>query len=85
MAMTETDTGTLEEWLASAVARVIEDKEGRGVSPPLATDGDIRALAAQDIKAALNSMVRSGLLTFHRTLNGVAFEFTPPKRSNIKK
>lgn len=77
--MTTADTGPLEEYLATAVARVIEAKEGKGTWPPLATDSDILALAGRDIRDALNSMVKSGLLTFHRTLNGVAFEFTPPK------
>lgn len=82
--MTQTDTAPLKEYLATAVAVVIEDKESRRVAPPLASMEEIMRRTNADIKTALNEMVTSGLLSFHRTVNSVSFEFTPPKKTTIK-
>ena len=82
--MTQTDIAPLKEYLATAVAAVISDKESRQVSPPHASMEEIMRQTNTDIKTALNEMVTSGLLSFHRTINGVGFEFTPPKKSTIK-
>lgn len=77
--MTHIDTEPLKEYIAALVAVVIEKRiEGRK-DPASAPMADILAGATADIKAALNELVRSGVLTYHKTLNGVSFEFTPPK------
>lgn len=77
--MTQTDTAPLEEHLAAVIADIISDKEKRNIIPMVAEMQEIMAKVNQDVKDALNRMVKSGLLTFHRTLNSTTFEFTPPK------
>ncbi len=73
-------TPPLEECLAAVVAEIIGDKERRGTAPPYATTSEIlERLSPVRVKDALNSLVRSRLLTYHPTLNDIAFEFTPPK------
>jgi hypothetical protein len=39
---------------------------------------DFSALANTEFREALNDMVSAKILTFHRTLNDVSFEFTRP-------
>ena len=73
-------TTPLEECIAAIVAEIIRDKESKGVSPPYATTSEILGrLSPSCVKEALNSLVKSRLLTYHPTLNDIAFEFTPPK------
>ena len=72
-------TTPLEEHLAVVIADVIKDKVERKIAPAVADMQEIMAKVNKDVRDALNNMVRSGLLTFHRTLNSTTFEFTPPK------
>lgn len=73
-------TPPLEQHLAVVLATILEDKETRNVAPVTADMQEIMAAVNQDVRNALNRMVKSGFLTFHRTVNSVTFEFTPPKR-----
>lgn len=77
--MAEMETPPLEQHLAEVIAAIIGDKEKRNAAPMVAEMQEIMAIVNKDVKDALNSMVKSGLLTYHRTLNSVTFEFTPPK------
>lgn len=79
MSKEELDTPPLEQHLAAVIADVIKDKEERKIAPAVADMQEITARVNKDVRDALNNMTRSGLLTFHRTLNSVTFEFTPPK------
>ena len=69
----------LEEHLAAVIADVIKDKEERRIAPAVADMQEIMEKVNKDMWNALNNMVKSGLLTFHRTLNSTTFEFTPPR------
>lgn len=79
MSKEELETPPLEQHLAEVVAEIIRGKEAANVAPMVADMQEIMAKVNKDVKDALNNMTRSGLLTFHRTLNSVTFEFTPPK------
>lgn len=67
------------QYVMQTVIRIIRDKEERGAQPWQAMMSEIRSRINKAAESALNSMVRSGLLTYHRTLNDISFEFTPPK------
>ncbi len=82
--MAQIDIEPLKEYLAMAIAFIIETKEQQGTAPFHATTQDIMGMLSDNAKSALNEMVTSGLLTFHRTINGVSFEFTPPKRTVLR-
>lgn|GEM_PF-3562601 len=82
--MAQIDIEPLKEYLAMAIAFIIETKEQQGTAPLHATTQDIMGMLSDNAKRALNEMVTSGLLTFHRTINGVSFEFTPPKRTVLR-
>ncbi|MDE5886468.1 MAG: hypothetical protein K2H46_02650 [Muribaculaceae bacterium] len=78
--MTQTETQPLEQHLTVVLATILEDKETRNVAPVCADIQEIMAVVNQDVKEALNNMVKHGVLTFHRTLNSTTFEFAPLKR-----
>lgn len=77
--MTEIETPPLEQHLAEVISSIIREKETSGTLPAMADMVEITSRVNQDVKDSLNAMVKSGLLTFHRTLNSLTFEFTPPK------
>lgn len=77
--MANIDTSPLEEHLVSVISDIINGKVSRQVEPCHADIQEIVARVGEDVRVTLNGMVKSGLLSFHRTLNSVTFEFTPPK------
>ena len=77
--MTDIETPPLEEHLAAVIADIIKEKEEQKKALVVADMQEIMARVNKDVRDALNNMVRSGLLTFHKTLNSTTFEFTPPK------
>lgn len=79
--MAPIDIEPLKEYLAGCIARVIERKEQLKLEPVDAGLNDILCLINEDVKMALNEMVKSKFLTFHRTINGMSFHFTPPERT----
>lgn len=83
--MKEIDLEPLKEYLAMAIAYVIDRKQEQRMSPAHAGMNEITNLLNGNIQTALNDMVRSGLLSFHRTVNGVSFEFTPPRQTVLKR
>lgn len=82
--MTPIDTESIQAYLANIIARIIERRERENATPFHAGIQEIIALANTEFREALNDMVSSKILTFHRTLNDVSFEFTRPKRKIIK-
>lgn len=79
MSKEELDTPPLEQHLAEIITDLIRQKEEQHRQPVCADSIDILNRLNADARQALNRMAKSGLLTYHRTLNGVTFEFTPPK------
>lgn len=77
--MEQKEPPPLSQHLAVILETILEDKETRGVSPVAADMQEIMAQVNKDVKEALNSMVKDGLLIFHRTLNSVTFELAPLK------
>jgi hypothetical protein len=77
--MTQKDTESTQAYLANIIARIIERKEKENIVPLHAGMQEILALANTEFREALNDMVSAKILTFHRTLNDVSFEFTRPK------
>lgn len=77
------DNASLKEYLAGVVAYIIDTREKMNRPPLLALRSNIRNVLAQNIDKALAEMVSEGLLTERRTLNEPAYEFTPPKQTNI--
>ena len=81
--MARTDIEPLKEYLSTAVAYIIETREGMNRPPFMALKGNIRNVVAKDLDAALAEMCAEGLLTERKTINDVAYEFTPPKKTNL--
>lgn len=79
MSKEELETPPLEQHLAEIITDLIRQKEEQNRQPAYADSIDILNRLNADARQALNRMIKSGLLTYHRTLNGVAVEFTPPK------
>ncbi len=77
--MTDIDTPPLEQHIADVIAGIIRHKEEHCIMPLTADIQEIMAVVSNNVKDSLNRMVATGLLTFHRTLNGATFEFTPSK------
>lgn len=77
--MEQIDLAPLKEYLAMLIAFIIDGKVEKRTAPFQATTQDILQMSNTHIKSALNEMVKEGLLSFNRTLNGANFEFTPPK------
>lgn len=75
----EIDTPPLEQHLADIISGIIQRKDAEHRYPTYADSVEILNQLHEDAKEALNNMCRSKVLTFHRTLNGTSFEFTPPK------
>lgn len=71
------DNPTREEmlrgYLAEVIAGIIRDKEAGNIRPLCAELPEVTRRAAEEVKAALNGMCRDKILTYNRTLNGVAF------------
>lgn len=78
------DTAPLGEFLAMAVAYIIDTRERMNRPPYMATEANIRNVVAQAVERTLEGMVAEGLLIRRRTINGDAYEFTPPKQTNIQ-
>lgn len=74
----------IKEWLAVAIAYIIDTREKMNRPPYMATISNIKNVLAKDVNAALAEMTEEGLLTERRTLNESAYEFTPPKQSILK-
>lgn len=79
--MTDTDLGPLKEYLAVAVAYIIDTRVEKNRPPFMATMANIRNVVARDLEAVLEEMLDEKVLTERRLLNDRAFEFTPPKQS----
>lgn len=71
----------LKEYLATAIAYIIDTREKMKRPPYMALTSNIRNVVSKDIDRALGCLVESGLLTEHVMLNEKAYEFTPPKRT----
>ena len=79
MSKEELETPPLEQHLAEVIADIIKEKEMSRIAPTHAGMQEIIERVREGAVIALRSMVRSGLLTCHKTLNGITFSFTPPK------
>ena len=77
--MNDTRYNSLQEHLTTVLSDLIREREEKSLTPLSVSMTDIQHRLVSDVKEELNRMVKDGILTFHRTVNDVTFEFTPPK------
>jgi predicted transcriptional regulator len=77
--MNDTRYNPLQEHLTTVLSDLIREREEKSLTPLSVSMTDIQHRLVSDVKEELNRMVKDGILTFHRTVNDVTFEFTPPK------
>lgn len=77
---THFDPSKLTEFVAEAIAYIIDTREKKNRPPFMATESNIKNVMAQCLDRALAGMVGEGVLTVHPGLNEKMYEFTPPKR-----
>lgn len=77
--MNDTRYNPLQEHLTTVLSDLIREREEKNLTPLSVSMTDIQHRLVADAKEELNRMVKDGILTFHRTVNDVTFEFTPPK------
>ena len=77
--MNDTRYNYLQEHLTTVLSDLIREREEKSLTPLSVSMTDIQHRLVSDVKEELNRMVKDGILTFHRTVNDVTFEFTPPK------
>lgn len=77
------DTGPLKEFLAEAVAYIIDTRMNMNRPPYMATESNIKNVLAQNLGKALAELVKDGTFTERQLLNEKAYEFTPPKQTNL--
>lgn len=75
----ERDIGELKGYIAMLLSDLIKERERKNLQPLSVEMADIQSALVADAKAMLNELCREQVLIFHRTLNDVSFEFTPPK------
>ena len=77
--MNDTRYNSLQEHLTTVLSDLIREREEKSLTPLSVSMTDIQHRLVSDVKEELNRMVKDGILTFHRTVNDVTFEFTPQK------
>lgn len=77
--MEQIDLNPLKEYLALLIADIIDKRVKDKTAPFQAPTQEILRMVNDNVKTALNEMVKDGVLSFSRTINGANFEFTPPK------
>ena len=75
----ERDKGQIKEYAAMLLSDLIKGRLDKNLHPHAVEMVDLQNALIADAKAVLNELCEEKVLTFHRTLNGVSFEFTPPK------
>ncbi len=66
----------MKEWLDMAVRYIIDTRRGMNRPPYMATASNIKNVLSKSLGAALEQMVKDGVLTERRTLNESAYELT---------
>lgn len=74
----------LREYLSMVTAYIIDTRVKMYRPPFMATQSNIKNVMAKNIQETLEEMVRDGLLTIHAGINEPMYEFTPPKKTNLK-
>lgn len=75
----ERDIGEIKEYIVVLLSDLINEREQNNIQPLSVEMTAIQNALISDAKAALNKLCSEQVLTFYKTLNDVAFEFTPPK------
>lgn len=75
----ERDIGELKGYVAMLLSDLIKEREAKNLIPLSVGMADFQNAIIGDVKKILNELCMEQILTFHRTLNDVSFEFTPPK------
>lgn len=81
--MTEIDNAPMKEYVAMAVAYIIDTRVRMDRPPFMATATNIKNVVAKGLEETIAAMTKDGTLTEHVTLNEKAYEFTPPKTSKL--
>lgn len=69
----------MREYLAMAVAYIIDTRIRLNRPPFMATMANIRNVVAKGLEESIAAMVKDGVFTERVIMNGKAYEFTPPK------
>lgn len=74
------DITPLKEFVALAVAYIIDTRERMNRPPFMATDSNIKNVVAKSLEVALAELTKEQVLTEHPFVNGTSYEFTPPRQ-----
>lgn len=77
--MEERDKELLKEYIATLLSDLINERVRKDVKPYSVGMTIIQNTLVSDAKGVLNRLCLDKVLTFHKTINDVSFEFTPPK------
>lgn len=75
----ERETETLKEFVVELLSDLIREREQKNLQPFSVTMTAIQNALVSDTRDVLNELCKEKVLTFHRTLNDISFEFTPPR------
>lgn len=70
----------LKEYIVMLLSDIIRRRERENIQPYHAEMVEIQNMLVADAKACINTLFKEHVLSYHKTLNDIAFEFTPPKR-----
>ncbi len=73
------DINKLMEYIVCLLVDLIKEKEKKGMLPFSVSMVEIQDSLLADARSAINSLCKQRVLTFHKILNDVRFEFTPSK------
>lgn len=73
------DINQLTEYIVCLLSDLIKQKERQEIKPCTVSMTEIQNTLVSDAKQAINGLCKEQVLTFHKTLNDVSFEFTPSK------
>lgn len=72
----EKELGALMDYALNMVRRHIDNKEISGKIPQFAYMNEMSSELMEDFKTVLNQLVKEGVLSWHRNINGMLmFEF----------
>jgi hypothetical protein len=73
------DINKLTEYIVCILIDLVKEKEKKGMLPFSVSMVEIQDSLLADARYAISSLCKQRVLTFHKTLNDVRFEFTPSK------